>query len=430
MSAPAEAPGLYRQTALDKLSSPEQLDELVTVADVQGWMAATGLGVVLAAFLAWGFLGSISTEVEAAGILVSESGRVIGALAPAAGTVDDLKVKPGDRVTRGQVIATLNQDEAELKLKNAEAAAEEQRAELARREADIAQQDSAMASNTEERRRAYREVVSLTRERLSRLDIQLRGREGLRRERLVSEDQVEEVRVNIAQGRQDISENQAKLAELDTTLLQFRAQAERDLADARRAVSDAERLVAELKLALDNAQQVVAPTTGRVTELAVAEGQLLAANALVLNVETEGSRLQAVVYVPTEHGKKVTGGLAARLAPSTVRKEEYGTMLGSVGDVSAFPSSPQGMLAQLQNQNLVNAFAGSGAPYETRIDLRPAATSTGYAWTSGEGPLVDLTSGTTVRAWITVREEAPFNLILPYAQRVAASLPGRSRAGE
>jgi hypothetical protein len=46
VSAPAEAPGLYRQTALDKLSSPEQLDELVTVADVQGWVnqPATNFG--------------------------------------------------------------------------------------------------------------------------------------------------------------------------------------------------------------------------------------------------------------------------------------------------------------------------------------------------------------------------------------------------
>ncbi len=421
MSAQTEPNKLYRQTALDKLASPEQLDELVTVADVKGWIAALGLGLVLAAFLAWGFLGTIRTEVEAAGILVSESGRVIGALAPAAGTVDQLKVKPGDTVTRGQVIATLNQDEAELKLRNAEAAAEEQRAELTRRQEDLARQDAAMLSNTEERRRAYREIISLTTERMARLQVQLRGREGLRRESLVSEDQVEEVRVNISQARQDISENRAKLAELDTTLLQFQAQAERDLAEARRAAAEAERLVAELKLTLENAQQVVAPTTGRVTELAVAEGQLLAINALVLNVETEGRRLQAVVYVPTEHGKKVVAGLAARLAPSTVRKEEYGTLLGAVADVSAFPSSPQGMLAQLQNQNLVNAFAGAGAPYETRIDLTPAATATGYAWTSGAGPLLELTSGTTLRAWITVREEAPFNLILPFAQRLAGA---------
>jgi HlyD family secretion protein len=87
------------------------------------------------------------------------------------------------------------------------------------------------------------------------------------------------------------------------------------------------------------------------------------------------------------------------------------------------------MLAQLQNQTLVNAFAGAGAPYETRIDLTEATTSTGYAWTSGEGPLLDLTSGTTVRAWITVREEAPFNLILPFAQRLGRALPGRPGAG-
>jgi HlyD family secretion protein len=420
MNAPAPN-RIFRQAALDKLASPEQLDELVTVADTRGWIGALGLGLVLAAFLAWGMFGTIRTEVQADGILVSEAGRVIGALAPAAGTVEALLVKPGDVVERGQVLARLNQDETRLRLRNAEAAAAELQQELDRRQASLDAQNAAMVGNIAERRSAYREVMQLTSERLVRLEEQLRGRETLRRQNLLTADQLEEVRVNIAQGRQEIGETRAKMAELGTTLLQFQSQAERDLADARRAAGDANRSVAELRLVLATAAAVVAPTSGRVTELAISDGEFVAANQLVLNVETQGRRLQAVVYVPTEHGKKVRPGMGGRLAPATVRKEEYGTMLGQVRDVSAFPATPQGMLAVLQNQNLVNSFAAAGAPYETRIDLPTAATPTGYQWTSGEGPPVDLTSGTTVRVWILVREEPPFNLILPFMQAGAGA---------
>ena len=414
MSAPAEPSRIFRQAALDKLSSPEQLDELVTIAETRGWIAAAGLGLVLVVFLAWGFFGTVSTEVEADGILVRRGGRVVGAMAPAAGTIERLLVKPGDIVNRGQPIAALMQPELTLRLTNAEQVARERRSELAERERAMAVETEALERNAQERRVAYREVIELASERLGRLRIQLRLREGLRNQALVPEDRVEQMRADINQAQEEASANRAKLAELDTELLRYRIQSNRDMEDSRRLATEAERAMAEARLALEVARVVLAPAAGRVTELAVSDGQLVAQSALVLNVETEGEGLQAVVYVPTEHGKKVQPGMRVRLAPSTVRKEEYGTMLGAVAEVSAFPVTPQGMLAVLQNQNLVNGYAAAGAPYETRINLEAAATPTGYAWTSGAGPALDLTSGTTVRVAIAVRDEAPFNLILPF----------------
>jgi HlyD family secretion protein len=412
-------PGLFRQAALEKLASPEQLDELVTVADTRGWLAAAGLGIVLATFIAWSLFGTIRTEVAASGILVRESGQVVSAVAPAAGMVERLLVHPGDKVVRGQQVALLNQDQVALQLANARAAAAELRAELQQRDAAVAEETRAMQRNAEERRSTYNEVIRLTADRLARLHAQLTSRESLRRAGLVSDDTIEQVRVNIAQCEEDIDSTRARLAELDTERLQYESAAGRDHSAAQRAVADADRQVAELALTLKTSRAVLAPAGGRVTELAVAEGQRLAADALVLNLETEGHRLQAVVYVPTAQGKRVTPGMAVRVAPATVRREEFGTMRGTVQNVSPFPSTPQGMLAVLRNQSLVNDFAAAGAPYETRIDLNEAATPTGYEWTSGTGPALDLTSGTTVEVWITVRRDAPIDLILPFVRHLA-----------
>jgi len=405
---------IFRQAALEKLASPEQLDELVTVADTRGWIAALGLGVVVVALLAWSIFGTIRTEVEAPGILVRESGQVVSAVAPAPGLVEHLLVHAGDSVVKGQTLAVLSQDETQLRLANAEAAAAEQRTQLTQLQAAIAREAAAIARNSEERRITYAEVIRLTTERLARLQGQLALREGLRRNGLVSDETVEQMRVTIEQGEEDIDATRAKLAELDSEALHGQAQADRDVATARRAVADAERQVAELKLQLRISGAVLAPASGRITELAVTEGQRLAANALVMNLETAGHRLQAVVYVPTGQGKSVLPGMVVRVAPSTVRREEYGTMRGVVQAVSAFPSTPQGMLSELQNQSLVTEFAAAGTPYETRIDLLAADTPTGYAWSSGTGPTLDLTSGTTVQVWITVRVQAPINLILPF----------------
>jgi HlyD family secretion protein len=106
-----------------------------------------------------------------------------------------------------------------------------------------------------------------------------------------------------------------------------------------------------------------------------------------------------------------------RIALSTVRQEEWGTLLGRVALISDFPSSPQGMAAVLQNPQLVRSFAGGMPPFEARIALFAATTPTGYAWSSGEGPALELTSGTTLRAGIAVRQDNPLGLILPALRR-------------
>jgi hypothetical protein len=60
---------IFRQTALDRLSSPEQLDQLVRVVKPQGWAVLCILSGLLAAGLLWGWLGSIPLEAAGEGTL-------------------------------------------------------------------------------------------------------------------------------------------------------------------------------------------------------------------------------------------------------------------------------------------------------------------------------------------------------------------------
>jgi HlyD family secretion protein len=410
---------LFRKAALDRLASPEQLDDLVTVTDGRGWIATLGLCVLAVALVAWGFLGRIPTEVVAQGILVMQGGRVVGAVSPGSGVVAALAVKAGDLVHRGQPVATIRQTSGEVRLANAEQAVVERAEQLRVREAALKDQAAALEANATQRRAAQEQIIAQANERLQRLQRQIGILQDLRAQNLVLEARVEQVRGEIASARQDISNARAQLVGIDTDLLKSRLDSDRELSGLRQALEDARRGVTDQRSSLTEARDVLAPADGRVTEVTVSEGQLIIANALVLNVETEGNRLQAVVYVPTQDGKKVTRGMGARIAPSTVKKEEWGTLSGSVAGVSDFPSTPQGMAAVLQNQQLVQSFGGQGSPYEARIDLRRAATPTGYAWSSGKGPDLDLTSGTTVEADITVREDAPINLIVPFMLRAA-----------
>ena len=128
--------------------------------------------------------------------------------------------------------------------------------------------------------------------------------------------------------------------------------------------------------------------------------------------------LVAVVYVPSVHGKKVKPGMDIHIAPSTVRQEEYGMMLGKVTFVSNFPATPRGMAMALKNDQLVQSLSGNGAPYEVHADLVvDPATPSRYRWSSSKGPPVDIQSGTLASGQVTVDRQRPVAAVLPLLRR-------------
>ncbi len=97
---------IFRKVALERLSSPDQLDQLMRVTNPRGWLALTGLAALLITAIVWGFLGSVSTKVSGMGILVT-SGGLRGVLATQPGEITDMRARVGDVIERGQVVATL-----------------------------------------------------------------------------------------------------------------------------------------------------------------------------------------------------------------------------------------------------------------------------------------------------------------------------------
>lgn len=65
---------VFRQQALDKLNSPDDLNELLTVTSPKSWLLLAAIGLLLAAAAVWGTVATIETTVPANGILVSADG--------------------------------------------------------------------------------------------------------------------------------------------------------------------------------------------------------------------------------------------------------------------------------------------------------------------------------------------------------------------
>src|ERR1700685_947034 len=99
---------IFRKVALERLSSPEQLDLVMQVTNTRSWIALTGLALLLTAAVTWGFIGSVPTKVQAQGGPM-RAGGVFEIYSPGAGQVDELLVKEGDRIAVGQIVAHVAQ---------------------------------------------------------------------------------------------------------------------------------------------------------------------------------------------------------------------------------------------------------------------------------------------------------------------------------
>lgn len=107
---------IFRKTALDKISSPDQLDQVIVITPPSFWMSVIGIGGILITVLIWSIFGRIPVNVSANGIYMTENGiQVI--YSEKAGIIERVSVKDGDRVSKGDVIACFSRDELDKKLK-------------------------------------------------------------------------------------------------------------------------------------------------------------------------------------------------------------------------------------------------------------------------------------------------------------------------
>lgn len=66
---------IFRQKSLDRISSPEQLNDYIRVANPGVWLLLGGIAALLAGVCVWGIFGRLDTVVRA--VAVSGNGSVV-----------------------------------------------------------------------------------------------------------------------------------------------------------------------------------------------------------------------------------------------------------------------------------------------------------------------------------------------------------------
>lgn len=409
-------PPVFRKVSLDRLASPEQLDQLMQVTTPKGWIALVALCALLIMAIVWGCTGRIPETVHGQGILI-KSGGVLQVVPSTGGRVIDISVSVGDLVSAGQIVARIAQPELTDQLNQAVATLNDLRAqqrsslEFGRR--DLALQSAALT----QQRAAAEQAVAAADESWRWLAQKIAEQEKLVRQGLITRQTLLATREQYNAAAQRASAGRGELAQIRVRLLALVNDHDGEKNESRFQIDDARHEVARLERELRERSEVTSPYTGRVLEVMTEQGDMVESGEPVLSLDLTGrsvKNLVAVIYVPSVEGKRVRAGMRVQIAPSTVKQEEYGMMLGRVTYVSDFPATTKGMARVLKNDQLVNVLSGSGAPYEVHADLMvEPETVSRYKWSSSSGPPLAIQSGTLATASIEVRTDRPIGMVVP-----------------
>ena len=416
----ASSDRIFRAAALERLSSPEQLDQLINVTRPADWVGALVIGFCMTAVVIWSVIGRIPTRVAGEGILISGAGRVVDAVSAVNGRLASVDVGVGDRVTQGQIIAHIAQTETEQRHRNAAEVLREREHEHKELMAAIKRELEIKAANVAAQKSGLEQIIAASQQRRAYLTEAVAGLEGLNAKGFITRRELEDRRANLASTQQRITESQNEIQRLDGQLREAETQRELDRLTSQFKVNEARRQMEQLAGTLERDSRLMSPIDGQVLEIKVSSGGVLTAGMPVVAIESEGTSLEAIIYVPADRGKNVEPGMEVRVEPKTAKREEFGTMIGKVATISAFPVTPEGMAAVLHNDALVKRFSQEGAPYAVLVQLEqdPAAFS-GYRWSSGGGPPIRLNTGTLARAEVTTRERPPIDLVVPIMKRLS-----------
>jgi HlyD family secretion protein len=427
---------LFRPQALERFSSPDNLEQLMPVAGAKDWLLLAVCGALLALFAGWCFTGSIPTIVTGRGIIV-RPGRITQAQAITAGRIRTLRVRAGDRVKEGDLIATVDQSDIVKRIE------ENQRA-LSVLEDQDRRKNAAETSQTElQTQQDAMERRGLEGQRTT-LEKSLADATALRP---ILEARAESNRKMVKEGllgfaAKDVSDAEsavkdydakiddytARLGQIDGQLKQIETRAaalsRQVLTDStsRRNEIDQLRKTIELdqfQIALDG--NIRSQYSGRVAEVMASEGQVMPAGGKLLTIESDdpaamknGGGLVSISYYPVKDGKQIQPGMKIQVTPDTVERERFGGIIGTVTAVSPIPVTKEGAVSTIGNAEAVQSLMPDGVFIEVRACLeRDAATPSGYKWSSSQGPPIQITAGLTHSTRVTVEGRAPVTYLLP-----------------
>lgn len=362
---------LFRQSALDALSTPEKLDRPLPLIAGSSWallLALLGFASVVAV---WSVVGRIPIRLSGRGVLITPNSLKL-IQSEVEGRVATVHQREGSCVRRGSLLVSLTSTSLE-----------NERKKTALQLQELQQQDKQEAE-------------------MQKMEL-LGNRQDLAR--------IQPYRSSGAIAEQTFVDKELALKRLET---QIEADANRRSQQILERQSELQRLEAEIRRSSD----VIASMAGCINDLRVQVGSVVQPGQVLveLNTNPSGSSLASLAFFPAKDAKRIKVGQSVQITPDTTNAQRHGAILGTVVSVQALPVSDEALLNRLGSSSLVKSLTtdndGPLMEVHTRLRRNPNNFS-GYDWGGGAGPRLRLTSGTPTEVRVLVEQRQPIGYLVP-----------------
>jgi HlyD family secretion protein len=424
----------------------DQLDTLVRVTSVHGWIYLAVLFAVGVGSIIFAFVYKVPTKVNGEGILLTERDTLVRVRARATGRLIALEARLGEEVGVNQVIGRIAQEELQDQIRQAEA-----------KLADLRREDEVLTRFEEAERKSKEAAIARVKDTIekARIDgqdkLRIAGRvvvgaNRLRADKYLGDLEFLESREKLYDIRDVLNKGETRLAELE--LERVTAENARERARLERKLK-IDEVLTKLRLdrnKLERNSRVVSPARGQVTQLLNVPGGLVQEGAPVVLLhapkaprgnDDTGLSYDAIVFVQAGEGKRIEVDQTVEVVPATVKREEHGFIRGHVVAISELPATRQAMEAALEHPELVDAFLRRYAPgvvlrAQIQLETRPDAADAGrdrshpgsrnpFLWSSSSGAEQPLKTGTICQAAIVVKRQRLIRLILPWTRKLVGA---------
>ncbi len=464
---------IFRQQALDRLSSPEGLDRLIQVVSPKDWLPLGGLLVFGVLALFWSVFGKIPITVTGKGVLINPR-RVVQLQSPISGELKAVNIRDGQCVNQDEILAIIDPSDKKQQLQQqrdklsqltqqiakttllrkqktkleiatitAESTILKQKLKDAQKLTPRLQKDG--LNSIAQQHRSLQQSLKDAEELTPVLQQRVTKQRELQRLGAISQERVLQAEQQYRQSRQQIAEIQAQLQQLrlEETELQQKyrenlnnitqintelekldsrsKQLEQDNLEAnnreQNQIQEVEQAIARLQKEVADKSIIKSSHAGCMVEITATVGQYVNPGTRLGNLQTgkEAREMMSVTYFAVEDGKQIRPGMPISITPDMVKRTRFGGILGAITEVSPFPVTSEGATSVVGNPEIVQQLMGEGggkieAIAQLKLDSK---TFSGYSWSSSKGPELEISPGTTTTVRVTVEERSPISFVLP-----------------
>lgn len=340
---------LFRSEAVDFQRNHRQWGDVAALEPLSTKITAWFIAAVVATLLTFLFLAQYARKETAVGYLTPTKGTA-KIFIPKRGTIKEVHVKDGERVTEGQQLLTIETDQIAADGMDVNATQLE----------TLGLQKQSLANNIkaeEQRTGSERDRLTATARGLEAEMAQIQGQIKLQNERLeVAENELAtgdqlkakgymtavelrkrqlaalEQKQVMSSLHQQLAAKQNQLTETRFSLKQLPTMMAQKVQALRNELSTTEQRIADIKGR--GAYVIRAPAAGRVSTLQATVGQNADPQRLQLEIIPEDSVLQAELYLPARAIGFVEPGQPVRIMYDAFPYQHFGTYRGQVVNVS------------------------------------------------------------------------------------------------